>query len=63
MTEIIKEEQISGKWNIPISLNAKLYSKHETTTPSPAGFTENLHTCATLRVVFSVKVLAYSFFP
>ena len=44
-------------------LNTKVYSKTETSTPSPAGFTVNLHTSATLRVVFSAKVLPYSFFP
>jgi len=30
--------------------------------PSPAGFAENLHSYATLRVVFSAKALPYSFF-
>ena len=32
-----------------------------TETPSPTGFTGNLHTCATLRVVFPAKVLPYLF--
>ena len=44
-------------------LNTKVYSKNETSTPSPAGFAENLHTSATLRVVFPAKVLSYSLFP
>lgn len=47
----------------PCYLNTKIYSKNETSTPSPMGFTENLHTSAMLRVVFSAKVLSYSFFP
>lgn len=33
----------------------------ERKTPSPTGFTGNLHTCATLRVVFPAKVLPYLF--
>lgn len=47
----------------PYYLNTKIYSKNETSTPSPSGFAGNLHTCATLRVVFPAKVLPYSFFP
>ena len=34
---------------------------NRTETPSPTGFTGNLHTCATLRVVFPAKVLPYLF--
>jgi len=49
--------------NIPLYLNTKVYYKIETSTPIPTGFTENLHTSATLWVVFSAKVLSYSHFP
>jgi hypothetical protein len=49
--------------NIPRFIwKTKVYSNNKTSTPSPAGFIENLHTSAALRVVFPAKVLPYLFF-
>ena len=45
----------------PVSYTHLTLPGNRTETPSPTGFTGNLHTCATLRVVFPAKVLPYLF--
>ena len=58
--ENTNEEMQSAKV-ILYSFEIQKYTGNRTETPSPTGFTGNLHTCATLRVVFPAKVLPYLF--